>query len=284
MTRTNAELLAAARRFGLSAEWLPPGTADQRLAPGDTVLARLDVRPTLDGVENGVSELRRAQRSGVRVLNDPRSLLRSHDKLATALALRNASVPHPPTVHVREPGPTPPLRPPVVLKPRFGSWGMDVSVCPSRSDYVRALDTVRKRAWFRNGILVQQLVPPPRSDLRVVVAGGRAVGAIERHAAPGEWRTNVALGARRCPAKPSPRAVELALAAAGAVGGDLVGIDLLPLTGGDYTVLEVNGAVDFTGDYSLGGRDVFEAVVEAIAPAAGRTSESRRQLLAGACR
>ncbi len=48
---------------------------------------------------------------------------------------------------------------------------------------------------------------------------------------------------------------EAALAAAGALGMDLVGVDLLPLDGG-YTVLELNGAVDLDGRYSLPGGDV----------------------------
>ena len=61
-----------------------------------------------------------------------------------------------------------------------------------------------------------------------------------------------------------PEACALALTAAAAVEADLVGIDLLPLPDGGYIVLEVNGAVDFTSDYSLGGRDVFADVAEAL--------------------
>ena len=57
----------------------------------------------------------------------------------------------------------------------------------------------------------------------------------------------------------------LAVYAASAVAADLVGVDLLPLPNGDYVVLEVNGAVEFTTDYSLGGRDVFEEVASAVA-------------------
>jgi RimK family alpha-L-glutamate ligase len=259
-------LLAAARRLGITAEWLPADAIASRLTPGDTVLARFDVRPTLDGVEPGVWELRRAQRSGVIVLNETSSLLRSHDKLATALVLADAGVPHPRTAHVGESGAEPPLPLPVVLKPRFGSWGRDVFLCRSRAEYDRCLARVRNRAWFlAHGVLVQELVPPLGHDLRVLVACGRVVGAIERRAALREWRTNLALGARRHPAAPSGRAVELALGAARAVSGDLVGIDLLPLPDGDYAVLEVNGAVDFTGAYSLAGGDVFEDVAQAVA-------------------
>ena len=268
LTETNVTLLAALRRLGFAAEFLPPDLIDRRLAPGDTVLSRLDVRATLDGVEAGAWELRRAQRSGVVVLNETAALLRSHDKLATALALAHAGVPHPRTAQVGKPGNEPPVGVPAVVKPRFGSWGRDVFACRSPEEYVACLTRVRSRAWFRaQGALVQELVPPCGYDLRVLVAGGRVVGAVERHAAPGEWRTNVALGARRRPAAPGQRAARLAVDAARAVGGDLVGIDLLPLAGDDYTVLEVNGAVEFTSAYGLAGADVFEEVARAVAAA-----------------
>ena len=68
--------------------------------------------------------------------------------------------------------------------------------------------------------------------------------------------------------QPPRCACELALDAARAVAGDLVGVDLLPLPGGGYVVLELNGAVDFTREYSLGGRDVFEEVAGVVISAA----------------
>ena len=155
---------------------------------------------------------------------------------------------------------------PVVIKPRFGSWGRDVVLCASAGQFRLTLDRFRSRSWFRRqGALVQALVPPLGFDLRVVVAGGRIVGAIERVAARGEWRTSVALGGsrRRVPSVP-PVACALALTAAAAVEADLVGVDLLPLPEGGYVVLELNGAVDFTSDYSLGGRDVLDEVADAL--------------------
>jgi len=42
------------------------------------------------------------------------------------------------------------------------------------------------------------------------------------------------------------------------IGGDLVGVDLLPAGPGRYAVLEMNGAVDFTPEYALRG-DIFAA-------------------------
>ena len=108
----------------------------------------------------------------------------------------------------------------------------------------------------------QELVPPRGHDLRLVVARDRVIGAIRRVAPPGEWRTNVALGARREQVVPPRQARELALAAAAAVGGALVGVDLLPADDG-FVVLEVNGAVEFTQAYSLGG-DVFANAVSLL--------------------
>jgi len=242
---------------------LPPAQAVSRLGPGDVALGRLDVLPTLDGVEPGLWILERLSASGVTVLNGRRSLVAAHDKLATARALHDAGVPHPRTAHVAAWMPRPDLEPPLVLKPRFGSWGHDVVRCENADALRRTLRAIESRAWFATtGAIAQELVPPQGFDLRIVVARDRVVGAARRIAAPGEWRTNVALGARREPTRPPADACRLALAAAAAVGGDLVGVDLLP-AGNGWVVIEVNGAVDFTSLYSLDA-DVFEAADAAL--------------------
>jgi RimK family alpha-L-glutamate ligase len=250
-------LLEGFRSLGLEAGWLPAAQIGL-LRPGDVVIGRFDVRPTLDGVEEGIWELRRARLRGVRVLNDDETLLRSHDKLATAIACAQAGVPHPRTANVDETSTEPPIALPVVLKPRFGSWGQDALRCQTVQEYRSAIRRLRDRAWFRaHGVLVQELVGPQGYDLRALVAGGSVIGAIERHAKPGEWRTNVALGATRRPARLTAQTSALAAAAARAIDGDLVGIDLLPHGDDEYVVLEINGAVDFTAHYSLDGGDVF---------------------------
>jgi RimK family alpha-L-glutamate ligase len=257
-TPTNASLLAAFRALGIDARLVAPEAAPTRLRPGDVALGRLDVLPTLDGVEPGLWSLRRVEREGVYVLNPATALLTSHDKLATAVALARAGLPHPHTSLVGDEPRRADVGAPVVVKPRFGSWGRDLTLCRSHRDLELCLAGLGTRPWFRRqGALVQELVPPTGRDLRVVVAGGTVVGAIERVAAPGEWRTNVALGGERRPTVAPPEACALALAAAAAAGADLVGVDLLPSPGGGWVVLEINGAVDFTGGYSWPGRNVF---------------------------
>jgi RimK family alpha-L-glutamate ligase len=261
-------LTAAGRRIGLETAVLTPPEAARRAAPGDLVLAYLDVRPSLDGIEPGIAKLRGLRARGVIVLNGPETLRACHDKLVTALRLGRADLPHPDTAYLSAASTrrdVSRLRFPVVVKPRFGSRGEQVHCCADPDELGVLLARLRKLAWFRRqGALIQELVPPAGHDLRILVAGGRAVGAVRRLAPPGEWRTNVALGAVRRPLQPQPRECELAVAAAAAAGADLAGVDLIPLPDGSFAVLEVNGAPEFTAAYTLDGRSVFETVVLAL--------------------
>jgi RimK family alpha-L-glutamate ligase len=271
-TDTNEALAAAAEAVGVTAAVLSPRDALRVLEPGDVALGRLDVRGGLDGIESGSIELERLATAGVEVLNRPCALVAAHDKLLTARVLRLAGLPHPHTWLIAEGMPAAAPELPVVLKPRFGSWGRDVVLCRTVADLDGALERAAFKGWFReHGALAQELVPPQGWDLRILVAGGRVVGAARRVAAPGEWRTNVALGATSEPVDPPPLARTLALAAAAAIRGDLVGVDLLPTRSG-YVVAELNGAVDFHPHYALDAEDVFvESVLELL-----RTSRGRR--------
>lgn len=255
---TTAALIEAWRGLDVAADLVPPLDVRRSLRPGDTVLARLDVLPTLDGVEPGLLELLLLERLGVPVLNPVAGLLAAHDKLRTARLLARARLPHPWTMHLAPGDALPRLAAPVVVKPRFGSWGVDVFRCENRDKLARYLNEIDARPWFRrHGALLQELVLPQGHDLRVVVAGGTTVGAVERVAAPGEWRTNVSLGGSRRPCVPTATASALAEAAAAAVGADLVGVDLLPSDGG-YVIVELNAAVEFNAAYSQPGCDVYE--------------------------
>jgi RimK family alpha-L-glutamate ligase len=256
------------------ASLLTPVDADLQLRAGDVALARLDVLESLDGIEPGLLELECLRTRGVRLLNDARSLLLAHDKLLTAQALTSAGLPHPTTEAVTRSTARPSLAAPLVLKPRFGSGGTDVFLCTTPAAVRKTLATFAERRWFGAGAVAQELVPPRGHDLRLVVAAGRVVGAIRRLAAHGEWRTNVALGASRTAAVPPGSAVRLALAAARATGLSLCGVDLLPLPNGEWTILAVDGAVEFTREYRLLG-DPFALAAETLMAIGG----SERRLL-----
>jgi RimK family alpha-L-glutamate ligase len=260
---TNDALVAAAQAWGLDSELVDPHRALSLLEPGDIALARLDVREGLDGIERGTGELERLAAGGVDVRNPPGTLVVAHDKLLTARALRLAGLPHPHSTLLSPALPAAVPELPVVLKPRFGSWGRDVERCTTTYELDAALVRLQGKPWFvEHGALAQELVDPKGWDLRVVVAGGRVVGAACRIARKGEWRTNAALGAQVEAVDPPPLARALALAAAEATRTDLVGVDLLP-TGNGFVILELNGAVDFRPVYAP-ARDVFADTVAAL--------------------
>ena len=210
---TNRALVAAFRDAGLPAQRLAgPQLRAARLLgrlDGATLLGRVDVSRRLDGVGAAIWELRRLERDGWPVLNGSRTLFRCHDKLQTARHVRRAELPHPRTALLRNVDALPDFPGPYVVKPRFGSWGRDVE----RHDDVRELRAclrrLGRRRWFRShGAIVQEYVPNDGVDLRVVVAAGEVIGAVERIAAAGEWRTNISLGGTRRAVDPAPSACE----------------------------------------------------------------------------
>jgi RimK family alpha-L-glutamate ligase len=259
-----SELVEGWRTLGIETRLVSGVHLGEQVEPGDVVLGRLDVLETLDGIEPGLLELLRLERRGFDVLNGSEALLAAHDKLRTARLLHAAHLPQPKTVHARYPS-VPPFQPPYVVKPRFGSWGRDVYLCHDGEALLRRLTDLQERPWFRrHGALVQEALPNNGRDLRVVVAGGRVVGAGERIAAPEEWRTNVSCGGELRPTKLDPDAAELARVAAAVIDADFVGVDLMPTTDGRLFVLELNGAVEFDDNCALDSRGVPEATADAL--------------------
>jgi ribosomal protein S6--L-glutamate ligase len=108
---------------------------------------------------------------------------------------------------------------------------------------------------------VQRVIDQAGCDIRVFVVGGRVLGAIERRAAEGDWRTNVARGAAARSFALPPAWEELALRAAAAIGADYAGVDLLPSRDGEVFVLEVNGIPGWQGLQQATGIDVAGAIV-----------------------
>jgi RimK family alpha-L-glutamate ligase len=273
-TETNRGLVAAFERLGFAAR-LAHTVTEAEPARGNIAIGRVDVLPTLDGIEPALGGLAQLERRGGLVLNRAGALVAAHDKLTTALFLGKAGVAQPRTAHVREVS-VPSFDPPYVVKPRYGSWGQEVHLTDDEAELRALLRRLRDQDWFRRqGALVQSLVEPTGRDVRVVVAAGRVVGAIERRARPGEWRSNVSLGATRVRVNPSLPARALALRAIAALGIDLAGVDIAGDEVGRPRVIEVNGAVDFTPEY---GEDVFtSAAIALLRRAAAREAALSRE-------
>ncbi len=262
-TETNLGL-ASAWRSSESYGVLAPREALRFLRPGDVALARLDVRRTLDGVEPGLSDLVELERRGVRVLDRPEALLAGHDKLLSARLLESGLVPTPRTMFLGDDWSELASLLPLVIKPRFGSWGADVFRVDEIGELNRLAAELADRPWLeRGGAIAQELIPPIGFDLRVLVAHGTVAGAIRRRTSAGEWRTNVSCGAQRIAETVELRAARMALEAVEMTCLELAVADVMPVPGGGFCVLEVNAAPDFGLDYNS-DENVFDAVIERL--------------------
>ena len=87
------------------------------------------------------------------------------------------------------------------------------------------------------------------------------IGAIKRTAAPGEWRANVAVGAKAEACRLDEATQTLAIQAADAVGATMAGVDLLPDPERGLIVLEVNAVPGWRALSAATGVDVAAAIL-----------------------
>jgi RimK family alpha-L-glutamate ligase len=92
-------------------------------------------------------------------------------------------------------------------------------------------------------------------DLRIYVVGERVVGAMNRYAPEGEWRTNVALGGdvEDVTDDLPDEVVTMAKRATDEIGLDYAGVDIVEGEDG-YHLLEVNPTAGFRGLFKATGR------------------------------
>src|SRR5439155_360548 len=130
------------------------------------------------------------------------------------------------------------------------------------SDPDIALRVAKTLERLRAVFYVQRAVETGGRDIRAFVVGGRVIGAIERSAPAGEWRTNVSRGGRARALEIPVEFERLAVRAAAAVGADYAGVDLLPSRSGEVFVAEVNGIPGWRGLAAATGIDVAAVIVD----------------------
>lgn len=232
------------------------------LLDADVVLARIIPGGSLEQIIYRVDALHWIENRGVPVINSPRTIERCVDKFYTSTLLLDAGLPTPETVvceRVDEAMNAFAALGDVVIKPIFGSLGHGLVRV---DDEGVALRVVRALAKVGSVFYLQRTLDHDGRDLRAFVVGGRVVAAIARHAPPGEWRTNVAIGGRaEAVTLPAP-VNDLAVRAARAVGADHAGVDLLTDRSGTTWVIEVNGIPGWRGLQQASGVDVARLLVE----------------------
>jgi len=146
---------------------------------------------------------------------------------------------------------------PLILKPIVGSWGR--GIYPLR-DLETASMIIEMREEDDNPLsriyYIQEMVDRPPRDIRCIVIGDQAITAIYRYSSPSEWRTNVARGGMVELAPITKEMEDLALKAAKAVGGGILGVDMMEDKNRGLVVHEVNNTVEFRGAASVSKADI----------------------------
>ena len=270
-------LLEAFQRRGVSVEIFDdrqvifePGNPAPPL-PVDVVLERCINH------SRAVNALRILGDAGIPCVNDYQVALVCGSKLETSSALGAAGVPMPRCLVAFTPESAleaiERLGYPVVLKPTVGSWGRLVAKVNDREAAEALLEHKETLGSYHHSIFyIQEYVPKPGRDIRSFVIGERTVAAIYRYAE--HWITNTARGGRaeNCPV--TGEIDRISRAAASAVGGGVLAIDLLERDG-ELLVNEVNYTMEFRNSVSVTGVDIPELVVEHVVEVARRAETLR---------
>lgn len=211
----------------------------------------------------GAALARVYEAAGATVINSPRVIDTCGDKLATSVALVRAGVPTPRTgVAFDRDGAyrlAESLGYPVVVKPVVGSWGRMVARLSDRDALEAVLEHKEALGGPQHRILyLQEHVRKPGRDIRAFVRsdptlGDDVIAAIYRHS--DHWITNTARGGKATNCEVTPELRTVVAAAARAVGGGAVAVDLVEAEEG-LQVVEVNHTMEFRNSIETTGVDI----------------------------
>src|SRR6476620_7264219 len=152
---------------------------------------------------------------------------------------------------------------PLVMKPIIGSWGR--GVFPLRDEEVANMviemreenDSPLARIYY-----IQEMIKRPPRDIRCIVIGDKIVAAIYRYSAKNEWRTNVSRGGKVEVASITKELEDISLKAAKAMGGGILGIDIMEDENRGLMVHEINNTVEFRGASSVSETDIADEIID----------------------
>jgi tetrahydromethanopterin:alpha-L-glutamate ligase len=213
----------------------------------DAVLVRTMPIGSLEQVIFRMDCLQALSQAGCKVINPPRSLEVAIDKWLTQHRLHSAGVMTPPTIacQTREAALAAfeRLGGDVLIKPLFGGEGRGILRIQDADMAWRACGTLQQLGQV---MYVQQFMDHVGYDIRVLFVGSKMF-SIKRIACDGAWRTNLSQGSRAELHELDDHQREVAQRSAMAVGGSVLGVDLLPLRDGRLMVLEVNAVPGWKG-------------------------------------
>jgi RimK family alpha-L-glutamate ligase len=222
----------------------------------DTLLARTG---SGTGYFN-LSVLRQFERLNVPTLPNSAAIEASKDKMYANQILAQAGLPIPKTMLTRFPCKAELVEKqvgfPCVIKVVTGSHGAGVYLCENAKQF-EDLSELISSLDFKNSMIVQEYIQYSEGrDLRVIVIGGRVVGAMQRTSVDGSFKANISRGGQGEAYDVDDEMEMLSIQVAKVLDLDIAGVDLLFHPDG-YRICEANSAPGFKG---------FEAALDINVP------------------
>ena len=151
---------------------------------------------------------------------------------------------------------------PLVIKPVIGSWGRGVMPIKDRDTMdavfeIRDItDSPHDRIYY-----LQELIKRPPRDIRVITIGDEPIAAMYRKSSGG-FKTNIALGADPEICEITKEMEDIATKASKAMGGGILGIDMMEDEKRGLVVHEVNNTVEFKGLAKVAQRNIPKEMIE----------------------
>ena len=151
---------------------------------------------------------------------------------------------------------------PLVIKPIIGSWGRSVMPVKDKDTAEAVIENRQVTDGPQDRIYyLQEMIDRPPRDIRVITVGDQAVSAMYRKSSGG-FKTNIALGADPELCEITKEIEDLCEKTSKAVGGGILGIDLMEDKKRGLVVHEVNNTVEFKGLVKVSKKNIPKEMID----------------------
>ena len=151
---------------------------------------------------------------------------------------------------------------PLVIKPIIGSWGRSVMPVKDKDTAEAVIENRQVTDGPQDRIYyLQEMIDRPPRDIRVITVGDKAISAMYRKSSGG-FKTNIALGADPELCEITKEIEDLCEKTSKAVGGGILGIDLMEDKERGLVVHEVNNTVEFKGLVKVSKKNIPKEMID----------------------
>lgn len=228
----------------------------------DAIIPRIGANRTF----YGTAILRQFETMGTYTINSSLAITRARDKLRSQQLLMMKGVDMPVTGFAHTATDMSDLidlvgGPPLIIKLIEGTQGVGVVLAETRK---AAKSVAQTLSGLNANIIIQEYISESKgSDVRCFVIGEKVVAAIQRVAAPGEFRANIHRGGIAEAIRISKAEREIAIKAAKIMGLGVAGVDLIRSKRGPL-ILEINSSPGLEGIETATGKDIAALIIKYI--------------------